>query len=586
MTEPEVWRPRVVAHLTTVDTSLRHLLHAQLAGARDAGSAVVGISAAGEDVAWLEERGFRHVELHGSTRSFAVRNDIRAVVSLWRILRDLRPDVLHTHNPKPGWYGRVVGRLAGVPVVVNTVHGLYATELDPPTRRFVVYALETIASRFSDAELLQNPEDHEFLVRTRLTARSKTTLLGNGVDLRRFRPGSSAQRTAAREAMGCRPEDYVVGFVGRLVAEKGLAELFEATEALPGVTLVVIGPTDPEKSDALGQDDLARAEERGVRFLGNRDDLEELYCGLDTLVLPSYREGFPRAAMEAAACAVPVVATDVRGCRQVVADGVNGLLVPVRDAASLRRAIERLRDDPATRERMGAASRVRAEEYFDEDDVVERVLASYPRARARRCHRVDRAKRAVDVVAGGAALVALSPLLAGTALGVRWKLGSPVLFRQERPGRDGRIFTINKFRSMTDERGPDGGLLSDEERLTRFGRFLRSASLDELPELWNVVRGDMSLVGPRPLLVRYLEQYSPEQARRHEVRPGLTGLAQVSGRNAQPWSERLACDVDYVDHRSLLLDAQILARTIRSVATRGGIAEDGHATKPFLGEDP
>ena len=161
---------------------------------------------------------------------------------------------------------------------------------------------------------------------------------------------------------------------------------------------------------------------------------------------------------------------------------------------------------------------------------------------------------------------------------VRYKLGRPVFFTQERPGLQGQPFRMVKFRTMTDERGSDGELLPDAARLTRFGRFLRSTSLDELPELWNVLKGEMSLVGPRPLLVEYLPLYSPEQARRHDVRPGITGWAQINGRNAVAWDERFQMDVWYVEHQTIWLDIKILFLTVRKVLTRDGINAQGEAT--------
>lgn len=194
-------------------------------------------------------------------------------------------------------------------------------------------------------------------------------------------------------------------------------------------------------------------------------------------------------------------------------------------------------------------------------------------------------KRLIDIVASVFGLLILSPVLLVAAVLVSSKLGRPVLFTQARPGLGGRIFRLYKFRTMTDERDADGALLPDGDRLTPFGRFLRATSLDELPELWNVVKGDMSLVGPRPLLVEYLERYTPEQARRHEVRPGITGLAQVSGRNELSWEERFELDVRYVDNRTLWLDAKILAMTFWKVIRREGISSRGHATMPeFAGE--
>jgi sugar transferase EpsL len=187
-------------------------------------------------------------------------------------------------------------------------------------------------------------------------------------------------------------------------------------------------------------------------------------------------------------------------------------------------------------------------------------------------------KRFLDVTLSALGLVALAPLIALTAVAVRLSHGSPVLFRQQRPGLEGRPFTLYKFRTMRDALDRHGQPLSDAERLTRFGAFLRSTSVDELPALWNVLRGDMSLVGPRPLLMEYLPRYSPEQARRHEVKPGITGWAQVNGRNATTWDDRFALDVWYVDNRSLALDLRIILMTLWKVFAREGISQPGQAT--------
>lgn len=198
-----------------------------------------------------------------------------------------------------------------------------------------------------------------------------------------------------------------------------------------------------------------------------------------------------------------------------------------------------------------------------------------------------RMKRAIDLLVALLALGLLAPLLAVLALLVRWNLGSPVFFRQPRPGLRGRSFLLLKFRTMTDVRDAQGNLWPDDRRLTRLGRFLRATSLDELPELWNVLIGEMSLVGPRPLLMEYLPRYSREQARRHEVRPGITGWAQINGRNALSWEDKFAFDVWYVDHASLRLDFWILWRTLLQVLRREGISAAGHATMPkFLGTGP
>ena len=189
-------------------------------------------------------------------------------------------------------------------------------------------------------------------------------------------------------------------------------------------------------------------------------------------------------------------------------------------------------------------------------------------------------KRGIDIAASGLLLIVLSPLMLTLAVLVWRKLGRPVLFRQVRPGLHGKPFVMYKFRTMTDARDAQGNLLPDSERLTPFGKWLRATSLDELPELFNVLKGDMSLVGPRPLLMEYLERYTPEQARRHEVKPGITGWAQIHGRNALSWEEKFKLDVWYVDNWSLWLDLKILWRTLWIVLRREGISAEGHATMP------
>jgi glycosyltransferase involved in cell wall biosynthesis len=374
--------PRLV-HVTTSDMSLALLLGPQLRAFADAGYEVIGASAPGDYGADLHRWGIRHVPLRHATRASAPHQDLRALLELRTLFRDLRPDIVHTHNPKPGVYGRVAARLARVPAVVNTVHGLYALPSDRLAKRALVYGLERVAAACSDAELVQNPEDIPVLEKLGIPRR-KLTYLGNGIDLARFDPDriEPAKVAALRRDLGVGPDDIVCGAVGRLVWEKGYRELFDAAARLhdraPRLRFVVVGPTEPAKGDALTEADLRRAEATAhIRFLGVRHDVEMLYAAMDLYVLASYREGWPRSAMEAAAMGVPVIATDVRGCRQVVDDGITGLLVALRDAEALAGAIESLAADPQRCGQMGAAARDKARRDFDQQRVIDTTLDVY-----------------------------------------------------------------------------------------------------------------------------------------------------------------------------------------------------------------
>jgi glycosyltransferase involved in cell wall biosynthesis len=374
----------LVLHVTTTPISLVLLLGPQLRAFRDSGYRVVTASAPGPEVEQLRDWGLEHRALRHATRSSAPLQDVLALRELHSVIRELRPDIVHTHNPKPGLYGRLAAAAARVPAVVNTVHGLYAQPTDPWQRRAVVYALERVAAACSDAELVQNPEDLETLARLGVPRR-RLTFLGNGVDLQRFRPDGVGppEVERLRSELGFGPDDVVACAVGRLVWEKGFRELFEAAAQLRAegspVRWVVVGPPDRSKDDRVDERSVRAAERDGVRFLGFRDDMPLLYAASDVFVLASHREGFPRAAMEAAAMGLPVVTTDVRGCRQVVDDGVTGLLVPVRDAPALAAAVGTLAASPSTRTEMSRAALAKARREFDQARVIDTTLSVYSR---------------------------------------------------------------------------------------------------------------------------------------------------------------------------------------------------------------
>jgi glycosyltransferase involved in cell wall biosynthesis len=374
-----------VAHVTTSAMSLRYLLLNQLGALRERGYAVTGVSSPGEDVATLEASGIAHRPV-AMTRRFTPIRDLRALVALLGTMRREGFTIVHAHNPKPGLLAQLAARLAGVPVVVNTLHGFYFHDgMGPWARRFYV-TLERVAALCSDVILSQNEEDVTTALREGIVKPHRIKLLGNGIDLRRFDPARLPRdtRRLVRASLGIAEDAPVVGFVGRLVAEKGVPELLRAArlvrEWVPDTVFLLVGGSDEEKPGNLSPD-AARA--AGVAdacvFTGVRHDLPELYRAMDVFALPSHREGFPRAAMEAAAMGLPCVVSDVRGCRQVVAQGENGLLVPARDEGALAKALAELLLAPSLARLLGTEGQRRAQRDFDERKVFATVLAEYER---------------------------------------------------------------------------------------------------------------------------------------------------------------------------------------------------------------
>lgn len=357
-------RPRL-AHLTTVDMSLALLLATELLVDLDHGFDVYGISAPGPFVAEVEALGVEHVSVPSLSRAWSPDADARAARELWQALRRLDLDVLHVHNPKTGVLGRVLGRLAGVPVVLNTCHGLWVRPDDRWAKKAAVYAAEAFAAAFSDAELYQNDADRLSL--RKLVRNAKQHTVGNGIDLARFRNDPEGRRRL-RADWGVGDDDVLVGGVGRLVAEKGVRQFAETARALHDrATFVWVGPADDHKPDSV-----VVADDGPVRFLGMRTDMPAVYSAFDVFVLPSHREGFSRSAMEAAACGCAVVLSDIRGCREL---GI-GTLVPARDVAGLTAAVDRLVGDPTRRKQQAQAAEERARAAFDQRAVAARSLAA------------------------------------------------------------------------------------------------------------------------------------------------------------------------------------------------------------------
>lgn len=377
--------PIKVAHISTVDMSLRYMLLNQMLYLRQCGYDVSGICAPGPETAAVEAAGIRYFPA-AMTRSFTPLADLKALWQLYRIIRRERFTIVHTHTPKAGLLGQIAARLAGTPVVINTVHGFYFHDRMPRHWRRFYIALETLAALCSDTIFSQNREDIDTAVREKITPARKLKYLGNGFDVAAFEraPVDAETLAAKRRELGLDPDAPVVGFVGRLVAEKGILELLAAgraiVERIPNVRFLFVGPLDPDKPDSISP---AVARDYGLEaacvFTGRRSDMPQLYALMNVLALPSHREGFPRTPMEASLMGVPSVVTDVRGCREAVEHGRNGLVVPFGDVPALAASIIRVLEDPALARRMGAAGRQMARERFDERRVFQTVRDEYTR---------------------------------------------------------------------------------------------------------------------------------------------------------------------------------------------------------------
>ncbi|WP_203568227.1 glycosyltransferase [Aestuariimicrobium ganziense] len=349
--------------------SLALLLGTELTVDVERGHTVFGISAPGPYVERVEALGVTHVPIHNLTRSWSLLSDLKAFVELVRTLRRLKLDVLHTHTPKAAVMGRIAGRLAGVPVVVNTCHGLWARPEDRLMKRLFVHSLEALAARFSHFELFQNAEDAHTMRRFLKPGRWK--VVGNGIDLDRFQPDPEG-RARIRAEWGIADDQLVVGTIGRRVREKGLAEFAEAAHRLRDQAVFVwVGPEDETDSatEVPHQD--------AIRFVGEYTDMPAVYSALDVFVLASYREGFSRASMEAAACGLPMVLSDIRGCREIGIDGEHLNLVPPRDPEALATTVSSLLGDAERREQLGASAKTRAREEFDQRSVAQASFEAY-----------------------------------------------------------------------------------------------------------------------------------------------------------------------------------------------------------------
>lgn len=550
------------------------------------GNEVIALTPKGADFDKFAPLGIEAIEYSINRGSLNPLSALKTIQEITRILRQTKPDIVHTFMLKPNIYGAFAAYCAGRKCVINSLTGLGSFYIDKSLKsrilRFVIESLNRIAFKIAKKVLFQNRDDLELYVQKGILTQEKAILIkGSGIDTQVFAPANQESYHTMRQKLSeelnlpITKDSTLTLMIARAIAHKGVREYYKAAEILkmqnPDSLFLYVGGVDLGNISSMREEFLRNSS--AVVYLGQRNDIRELIGACDLFVLPSYREGIPRTLLEAGSMAKPLITTNAVGCREVVENGKNGFLVSIGDANALAQRIAQLSKNKDLQARFGQASREKVCAEFSTETIVQSYLSLYRSvldSKQSSPHRIykDLIKPILDISLGALLLALFSPILLLTALLIRIKLGSPVFFTQERPGKEGKIFKIYKFRTMNNARDKKGELLPDEVRLTHFGKLIRKSSLDELPQLFNVLKGEMSFVGPRPLLVEYLPLYSKEQARRHEVKPGITGWAQINGRNAISWEEKFALDVWYVNHLSFWLDCKILWRTFYKVLKR------------------
>lgn len=374
-----------VCHVASIDLTIRFVLLNQLKMLKTEGYKVSAVCSPGPHIKEIEKEGIP-IKTIKITRAISPVSDLISLIKLFSYFRKEKFDIVHTHTPKPGLLGQMAAKMAGIPIIINTLHGFYFHKNSPFLKRRFYILIERMAAIFSELILSQNREDIKTAIEEKICPPGKIKFLGNGIDLSKFNPERFSREFIEKKKKELKigPSKKIIGMVGRLVKEKGYFELFEAFKILlkkfPQTLLLIIGPLEPEKKDAISPDVIKDyGIERNVIYLGQRTDLDEIYPLMDIFVLPSQREGFPRSILEASAMRKPVVATNIRGCREAVEDKITGILVPVKNPEKLARAIIYLFENPKDSQKMAEEGRKKAKKEFDENQIFNRIKREYQR---------------------------------------------------------------------------------------------------------------------------------------------------------------------------------------------------------------
>lgn len=541
---------------------------------------------------WLRERGYVVDIAAGASPGFAVpeadhvheiafarspfsRRNWQAFRSLRQLIRDNRYTLVHCHTPVASALTRLAARFSkDRPFVMYTAHGFHFYPAAPLRNWLIWFPLEWALTRLTDVLVTINRWDYD-AARRRLRARAARLIPGIGVDLQRFVPWSEALRTAKRDELGIPGEAFVILYIAEFIPRKNHAFLIRALDRIrtqvPTVRLMLAG--DGPLQDEVRAECVRRGLADRVDLLGFRRDIPDLANAAHLAVSSSRHEGLPIGLAEVMACGVPIVVSEDRGHRELVVEGTTGHIFAQDDEECFVQHVVSLAKNPTRRKAMGSAAREHVQRFsleaalpamvqiYEEAEGTAFFSDGLGRMRASRVY--GACKRAFDLAATGCAMVMAGPVIAAAALLV-WgedRSASPFV-RQERLGRGERSFSLIKLRTMRTERFRDGRKLTDAERLLRIGRILRKYSIDELPQFINVLRGDMSLIGPRPMPIAYQSYLTPIEHERHRVRPGMSGLAQVEGRNFLSWDKKFALDVEYVRQFGCRIDCRILLKTL------------------------
>lgn len=437
--------------------------------------------------------------------------------------------------------------------------------------------------------MVNSPAYRDYLLNKGLLEK-KISFVANGVEVEAFNPDARGADT--RQFFGL-TDKFVVVYAGAHGPANDLDTVLRAANHLREHTIIHFLMVGDGKDRVSLEAEAKRLRLNNITFAGAlpKTQMPDVLAAADVCLailknIPMFSTTYPNKVFDYMAAGRPTVLVIDGVIREVIEKANGGIFVKPGDDEALAVAVEKLCSDKMLRDQMGLSARHYVVAHFNREQQAQefrKVLEQVSKNHIIRPHQFI--KRSIDIIAACAGLTLGSPLMLVIYFVIRSTRGLPVFFRQQRPGLCGKPFTMYKFRTMSGERDENDNLLPDAQRLTRFGEFLRRTSLDELPELFNVLKGDMSLVGPRPLLMQYLDRYTPEQARRHEVRPGITGWAQINGRNALSWEEKFKLDVWYVDHHSLWLDVKIIVMTVWKVLKREGISQEGQATmSEFMGD--